>query len=91
MLKMNVSGENICVSINDGSISEAKDELLTKLYYARNKQTMGGHKGWEYLISLYFSGDYSGMIDYIRSCKGYGGKTRNECIRLLNTIEGGVC
>lgn len=87
----NIVITNSTVNIyNDCSVvSKAKDELLAKLYYARYKQTMGGYEGWLKLLDMYYIGNYVGMIDFISSCHGKGGKTRNECIRHLNTIIGG--
>ena len=86
----NIIKNSIVNIYNDNdAVSKAKDELLTKLYYARNKSTMGGYEGWLKLLDMYYIGNYVGMIDFISSCHGKGGKTRNECIRHLNTIIGG--
>ena len=79
---------NSAVIINDAvdSVKAARDTLLNKLYYARHKNTMGGIEAWEKLLDMYFTGRYTEMKAFIQSCKGYGGKTRNECIRCLDTI-----
>ena len=71
-------------------VSKAKDLLLTKLYYARNKETMGGYEAWLELLDMYYAEDFEGMQEFIKSCKGKGGKTRNECLRHLNIIIGGI-
>lgn len=70
-------------------VGSAKDQLLTKLYYARNKETMGGYEAWLRLLDMYYAEDFKGMKEFIESCKGRGGKTRNECLRHLNIIIGG--
>lgn len=87
----NIIIKNSTVNIyTEDSISKAKDELLTKLYYARNKDTMGGYEAWLKLLDMYFIGDYIGMYNFIKSCHGKGGKTRSECIKKLNIIIGGT-
>lgn len=77
---------NIC---NADAINEAKDALLSKLYYARNKETMGGYQAWLELLDMYYAFDWKGMYNRIKSCKGKGGKTRHECLKCLATIMGG--
>ena len=89
MNNFTINNSTVYININDNHISEAKDKLLAKLYYARNKDTMGNYAGWEKLLGMYHMADYQGMINFIRSCRGKGGKTRNECIHLLNVIKGG--
>ena len=87
----NIIIKNSTVNIyTEDNISKVKDELLTKLYYARNKDTMGGYKAWLRLLDMYFIGDYIGMYQFIKSCHGKGGRTRNECIQKLNIIIGGT-
>ena len=76
------------INIYNGTDS-AKDKLLTKLYYARYKPTIGGYEGWLKLLEMYFQGDFAGMKKFIKSCHGKGGKTRNECINYLDIIIGG--
>lgn len=76
-------------NVNDTTVAEAKDALLTKLYWARNKQTFGGYNAWLELLDKYYSFDWQGMYDYIKSCKGKGGKTRSECLKLVSTIMKG--
>ena len=73
----------------NGSANLAKDKLLTKLYYARYKQTMGGYEGWLKLLDMYYQGNFKKMKEFISSCRGKGGKTRNECINYLDIIIGG--
>ena len=75
-------------NVNDTTVSEAKDKLLTKLYWARNKQTMGGYDAWLQLLDMYYAFDWQGMYNHIQSYKGKGkgGRTRNECLELLKTI-----
>lgn len=71
-------------------VSKAKDLLLTKMYHARHKSTLGGYDGWRELLDMYYCGQYSEMCKYIKSCRGKGGKTRNECLECLHTIMKGV-
>ena len=79
------------INICDDSVSKAKDRLLERLYYARNKETMGGYKAWHELLDMYYIGDYVGMQEFIKSCKGKGGYTRHKCIEDLETIiNGGI-
>ena len=73
-------------NVNEATVSNAKDNLLTKLYYARNKSTMGGYNAWLELLNMYYAADWQGMYDYISSCHGKGGKTRNECLNNLEII-----
>ncbi len=89
MNNFTINNSTVYININEGFVNDAKDKLLTKLYYARHKETIGGHKAWEHLLHLYYMGNYQGMIDFIKSCRGRGGKTRNECIYLINIIIGG--
>lgn len=82
---------NSTVIINNSPVDPAKDardQLLNKLYYVRmhRKNTFGGYENDEKLLDLYFSGKYAEMKALIRSCKGRGGKTRNECMRCLDII-----
>lgn len=74
---------------NADNISEARNELLRKMYYARNKETLGGYQAWKQLLDWYYALEYNKMIEHLRNCKGRGGKTRNECIRHLNIIING--
>ena len=73
-------------NVNDTTVSEAKDKLLSKMYYARHKNTMGGYEAWLDLLDMYYKHDWQCMLDHINSCHGKGGKTRNECIRHIETI-----
>lgn len=85
---ININNSTVYININDSSVSDAKDKLLTKLYYARHKSTMGGYAAWHELLHMYYMGDYQGMIGFIKSCRGKGGKTRNECLQLIDIIAG---
>ena len=76
-------------NVNDTTVSEAKDALLTKLYWARHKQTMGGYAAWHKLLDMYYSFEWQEMYDYIKACKGKGGKTRHDCLGLIETIMKG--
>ena len=91
MQNITINNSTVYININDDTISNAKDQLLTKLYYARNKDTLGGYQAWHNLLDMYYMGNYEGMRDFIRNCKGKGGKTRNECVHYLNIIiKGGI-
>lgn len=89
MNNFTINNSTVHIHINDDTIGNAKDKLLTKLYYARNKDTMGGYDAWLKLLDMYYMENYQGMKDFIRSCRGRGGKTRNECINYINIIIGG--
>jgi hypothetical protein len=89
MQNFTINNSTVYININDTTVSDAKDKLLTKLYYARHKQSMGGYAAWHELLHMYYMGNYQGMKEFINSCRGKGGKTRNECIHLINIIMGG--
>jgi hypothetical protein len=74
---------------NEIRVSKAKDDLLTKMYHARYKRTLGGYEMWCQLVRWYASFDYQEMYDYIKSLGGTGGKTRSECLKCLEIIIGG--
>lgn len=76
-------------NVNESPVSEARDTLLTKLYYARNKDTMGGREAWLQLLDWYYEGNYKSMYNYIKACKGRGGKTRYDCLKCLEIIMKG--
>lgn len=78
-------------NVNSTTVAEAKDQLLTKLYWARNKQTMGGYDAWLELLEMYYCFEWQNMYNHIKSYKGKGrgGRTRNECLRLLDIIMKG--
>ena len=88
MQNITINNGTVFINYNDNTISEAKDKLLTKLYYARNKTTMGGYEAWLKLLDMYYANDLEEMKRFIQSCHGKGGKTRNECIQLINIIGG---
>lgn len=78
-------------NVNSTTVAEAKDKLLTKLYWARNKQTMGGYDAWLELLDMYYGFEWQAMYDHIKSYKGKGkgGKTRHDCLKLLEIIMKG--
>ena len=77
---------NIYEGANACTVEKAKDKLLSKLYFARYKQTHGGYEGWLKLLEMYHCGDYKQMCKYIKSCQGKGGRTRSECLECLAII-----
>lgn len=70
----------------EDTVSDARNQLLTKLYWARYKPTMGGYEAWLQLLNMYYAGDLTGMYKFISSCHGKGGKTRNECLHYIDII-----
>lgn len=89
MNNFTINNSTVYININDNIVNDAKDQLLSKLYYARYKSTMGGYAAWHKLLDMYYAGEYQAMKIFINSCHGKGGKTRNECIHYLNIIIGG--
>lgn len=87
---ININNSTVYININEDDISKERDKLLTNLYFARNKSTMGGYAAWHELLHMYYMGNYQGMKEFIQSCRGRGGKTRNECIKSLDIIMGGI-
>jgi hypothetical protein len=87
---INISNSTVQITITEDTVSKEKDKLLRKLYFARNKSTMGGYAAWQELLHMYYMGNYQGMKEFINSCRGKGGKTRNECIKSLDIIMGGI-
>lgn len=85
---MNITMNNCTVSIYEAEdkVEKAKSELLNRLYYAREKDTMGGREGWLELLDMYFMYRYEDMVERIKSFAGKGQATRNACLRCLNTI-----
>ena len=73
----------------EDTVSNARNQLLTKLYYARLKDTMGGYDAWLELLSMYYNDDFKGMQEFIKSCNGRGGRTRNECLHYIEIIMKG--
>lgn len=86
MQNINITNSTVFINYNEDTVSIAKDKLLTKLYYARNKDTMGGYNAWLKLLDMYYAFDFKEMQKFIKSCKGKGGKTRNECLQYINII-----
>ena len=80
---------NICENITQDDVNKKKDELLSKMYYARYKQTLGGYEGWLELLRMYYCGEYAEMCEFIKSCRGKGGKTRSACLECLAVIMKG--
>ena len=85
---MNITMKNCTVSIYEAEnkVEKAKSELLNRLYYAREKDTMGGYQGWLELLDMYFMREYEAMVERIQSYAGYGQATRNACLKYLRTI-----
>lgn len=85
---MNIVMNNCTVSIYEAEdkVEKAKSELLNRLYYAREKDTMGGYQGWLELLDMYFMREYEAMVERIQSYSGYGQATRNTCLKYLRTI-----
>ena len=85
---MNITMNNCTVSIYEAEdkVEKAKSELLNRLYYAREKDTMGGRDGWLELLDMYFMYRYEDMVEKIKSFTGKGQATRNACLRCLKTI-----
>lgn len=82
---------NIYEGVDHNAISEARDELLNKMYFSRYKQTLGGYEGWLALLDMYYSEQFEEMHKYIKSCQGKGGKTRHDCLKCLDIIiKGGT-
>ncbi len=90
MANITINNSTVYVNINEDAISREKDKLLKRLYYARNKSTMGGYVAWHKLLNMYYMGNYQEMKEHIGSCCGKGARTRNECIKSLNIIMGGT-
>ena len=85
---MNITMNNCTVSIYEAEdkVEKAKSELLNRLYYDREKDTMGGRDGWLELLDMYFMRQYEEMVEKIQSYTGRGQATRNACLKYLNTI-----
>jgi hypothetical protein len=81
---------NIYESADPCIVEKAKDTLLSKLYFARYKQTLGGYEGWLKLLEMYHWGEYKQMHKFIKSCNGKGGKTRKDCLDCLEIIMKGA-
>ena len=88
-MMITINNSTVSINIHDDTINKAKDKLLSKLYYARHKPTMGGFQAWQQLLSMYYRFDYEGMKKHIESYHGRGQQTRNECLECLNIIIGG--
>lgn len=85
-----INNSTVSINISEDTVSKAKDSLLKRLYYARNKDTMGNYQKWLELLDMYYRGDYESMYNFIESCKGEGGATRKACLKYLeNIINGG--
>lgn len=84
--KISITNSTVTIREYDNHAESARDELLRRLFYARNKATIGGVSNWEKLLNHYYSGEYEEMIENISSFSGPGGATRNACIRLIKTI-----
>lgn len=78
---------NVIVANNHDNVSKARDTLLTRMYYAREKPTLGGYSTWKWLLDRYYCGEYYEMYDYISHCPKSA--TRSICLKALSTIMGG--
>ena len=87
---MNIQITNSTVYISESNpVEEARDQLLTIMYYARNKETLGGYDAWLELLDFYYSGDFEAMRHHITNLSGKGGATRNKCLHLIDIITNG--
>jgi hypothetical protein len=77
---------NVYDGNSEAEVNKAKDVLLSKMYYARHKATLGGYEGWKKLTDMYYCEEYEEMCDFIKACQGKGGKTRHDCLRCLEII-----
>lgn len=81
---------NSTVYINNAEETEhARNELLSLMYYARNKETLGGYQKWQEMLDWYYSGDWVSMCSHILSCTGKGGATRKKCLKYIAIIMKG--
>jgi len=76
----------ITVEITPELVDHAHDDLLRRMFYARNKDTLGGYEAWVELCRMYGGLEYAAMLEYLQSLHGYGQATRNTLIRALETI-----
>lgn len=83
---ISIKDSNITIYEKEDKVEKAKSDLLSRMYYARDKETMGGYDGWLKLLDLYFKQEYEAMLETIRAFSGKGGATRAACCRYLETI-----
>ena len=76
----------ITIEITPEEVSHAHDDLMRRMFYARNKDTLGGYSAWVELCRMYGGLEYEAMLQYLRSLHGYGQPTRNTLIKSLETI-----
>lgn len=89
-ITINNYGGNITINEVPKKNFDPRSTLLSRMYYARNKQTLGGYDAWLQLLDMYYSGEYDKMIEHISSCKGRG-NTKSVCLKCLNMIKAGDC
>ena len=70
-----------------GTITAAKNDLLDRMYHARELPTMGGREVWLDLLDMYYTGSWDEMIETISLFTGPGGRTRQTCLRDLKIIK----
>ena len=80
-ITINNYGGNITINEVPKKNFDPRSTLLSRMYYARNKQTLGGYDAWLKLLE---------MIEHISSCKGRG-NTKSVCLKCLNMIKAGDC
>ena len=85
---MNIKITNSTVYVNgeEPKSEQARNELLSLMYHARNKETMGGYDKWKEMLDWYYSGDWVSMCAHILSCTGKGGATRKRCLKDIAII-----
>lgn len=81
-----IKDSNITIYEREDRVEKAKSDLLTKLYHAREKDTMGGRETWLELLDMYFRLDFESMKEMISAFSGKGGATRAACLRCLDII-----
>lgn len=85
-MQIYIKDSNVTIYEREDRVEKAKSDLLTKLYHAREKDTMGGRETWLELLDMYFKYDYEGMREVISGFSGKGGATRAACLRCLDII-----
>lgn len=68
-------------------VEAAKNDLLERMYHARELPTMGGREVWLDLLDMYYTGSWDEMIATISLFTGPGGRTRRTCLRDLKIIK----
>lgn len=84
----------ISITRNYGTIIEdpharveaAKNDLLDRMYHARELPTMGGREVWLDLLDMYYTGSWDEMIETISLFTGPGA-TSSTSISSLQIVE----